>query len=1460
MKTKLLLTYLFILIVCFTYGNNDKYRLILVDDPSSTITIGWNQISGTSPIVHYDTVDHGTNHALYTFSKTEDRAVSHKGMDNRFVRLTGLTPNTNYYFVINDSQGTSQRFWFKTAPNDNSRLSFIAGGDSRNNSTPRQNANLLVSKLKPHAVFFGGDMTDSNSSTQWQQWLNDWQLTTAGDGRMFPIIPARGNHETDSSTIYNLFDTPNTNSYYAMTFGNNLIRTYTLNSEISVLGDQLTWLQNDLATSSGLTWKMAQYHKPMRPHAAWKAENNTQYDAWAQLFYDESVRLVVDCDSHMAKTTWPVKPSAEPGNDEGFVVEQTNGTVYTGEGCWGAPLRSNDDDKSWTRNSGSFNQFKLIFVDPTKIELRTIDVNNAASVGSVSNTDPFTLPTLLNVFTPSTGAVVTISNTNDSSCPAVGSPCDDGDSNTSFDEEDGSCNCIGLTTNDITELDIPVATGSDDAEELISTGAVDIFSTDLELINDADSSDQLVGIRFTNVQIPPGAIIERAYIQFQTDEVNSALDPTNLVVHGELSSNSTTFANTTNNISSRSLTTNSASWNDVKKWGKVGQSYFNQRTPNLKTVVNEIFTQPSWLEGNAMTFIISGTGRRVAEAYNGTQAPILKIIYSFNCPIDSIELGTLGDCDELTDTYSQDIIINYSDAPTTGTINVNGQSFTIGTSPQTVTLTGLSADGFDVDLTAYFSEEPTCVVSEESFFEAPSNCSNGGIPDNTPNDNINLALVTDATRSGSVTNGRGVIDNIFYDPSISQYYAVSNWNEYGLSYNVNIGKPTVDEGIEYLINWQNVKYINYVTFGGSYTSNNQEQPNTMWLISYRKDGNWITLAQGQGGWIDGGIFEWGGSNFNPIEADALRVQLYSDGIHDVKNTQLRARGGLSNSTNDSNTTPKATLIQYLSPGNSCGVSLPSGSILYCSGDWIYSDGPDETSGNKDSIIANGTYIIEEDKVVELNDLEISSGATVIVKEGASLTIKGDLINNGNLELQSISSKYSSLIVEGISTGNVLYKRHVNSAAGTGASTTANDLISAPVTGQNFGSFRATNSNILSGTIAGNTSFLFGPFSPSTVSYVNYSSSDDTSILSAGQGYRSGSTNNSTYTFDGIVETSNVNVPIVAGGASNWNLIGNPYPSYLKVQDFLNNLSNSGLIDENAVGIYGYDGSATDGWTIYNLATTTVNTLIAPGQGFFVDAETSGNISFTPSMRSKGTADDFILGRNSNALTYLKINGQANNKSYHTDFYFNANASLGLDPGYDASIWNNTPPNFSIYSQLVQENNGIAMALQAFNSEDLSSIVIPLGVNTNEGESFTFSILETTLPDDINIYLEDRLNNTNALLNNSDYTFTPTNAVSGIGRFYLHITSSQVLNTLEQTLNTLRIYANKSQQSVVINGLLNTDTTFKLYDINGRVVNSKSLDITKNIQSIDVSILSKGIYIVELTSNSNEKRTEKLIIQ
>lgn len=656
-----------ILLSISVFGNTDRYRLILNSDPATTITIAWDQISGTNPVVHYGLTDQGTNHSAYTLSKTVDRSISYRGMDNQFARLTGLMADTVYYFVIHDSQGTSQRFWFRTAPDDLSRLSFIAGGDSRNNRTPRQNANELVSKLKPHAVFFGGDMTDDDNSSQWQDWMDDWQLTTSADGRMIPIVAARGNHE-GSTSIYNLFDTPTSDSYYALTFGDDLIRAYTLNSEISVSGNQRTWLENDLDNNTQVRWKMAQYHKPMRPHTSSKSEGNAEYTAWAQLFYSKGVRVVVDCDSHTAKTTWPVRPYGGPGSDEGFIQDNICGTVYTGEGCWGAPLRNNNDDKTWTRNSGSFNQFKLIFVDTSRIELRTIKVDNASSVGSVSNNNPFSLPVALDVWSPSNGAVVTLlpaasfaktdiefyantptdylSGNNLTLGVDILSPAGaidsvdfyvDGvlsftdfaapfeltgnylngqyhieavatDTNGIIDHEDIIIN-VGSYSKTIS---LPIHSGDDDVEETQS-GVIYNSSSDLEMMYDdfefvsgTPNAFQKIGLRFQNVSIPKGAKVDSAYIQFRSDETDS--DPAFFVISAEDADHSAVFEDSpTANVSGRVKVPYSVNWNPPA-WTSTGQSGVAQRTPQLDSLLQLVINRANWVQGNSISFMIEGTG------------------------------------------------------------------------------------------------------------------------------------------------------------------------------------------------------------------------------------------------------------------------------------------------------------------------------------------------------------------------------------------------------------------------------------------------------------------------------------------------------------------------------------------------------------------------------------------------------------------------------------------------------------------------------------------------------------------------------------------------------------------------------------------------------------------------------------------------------------------------------------
>lgn len=391
-----------------TFGEVDSYRLSWRDDPATSMVIGWNQVSGSDPVVCYDTEGRGKHVDQYNHTQDPDRVVPYRGMTNHFVRLENLTPDTAYYFRVKDSEGVGQQLWFRTAPDRPQPFTFIAGGDSRSNPEPRRKGNTLVAKLRPLFVLFGGDYTGSGKPLEWEQWFNDWQLTISEDGRIYPVIPTHGNHENaDLQMMDKLFDTPHTNQYYSMGFAGELMRIWVLNTELykdpTSVPEQQAWIEADLPQYPGSQWKVAAYHRPMRPHTQRKAEGQDRIAAWAQLFYESGVDLVIESDTHMVKQTYPLRPSSEPGSYESFIRDDSSGTVYIGEGSWGAPMRPANDDKPWTMASDSFHQFKWIQVFQDEMLIRTVKFEQAEDVVPLTEKNLFEKPENMIFWKPETG-------------------------------------------------------------------------------------------------------------------------------------------------------------------------------------------------------------------------------------------------------------------------------------------------------------------------------------------------------------------------------------------------------------------------------------------------------------------------------------------------------------------------------------------------------------------------------------------------------------------------------------------------------------------------------------------------------------------------------------------------------------------------------------------------------------------------------------------------------------------------------------------------------------------------------------------------------------------------------------------------------------------------------------------------------------------------------------------------
>ncbi len=401
------------LFVSSAFGATTHHRLIWDKDPAHQAVIGFSPNgSSRSPYVKYG---YSTDEAQWTTANVNASRTFSGSLTSHFARLTNLTANSAVYYRVCDSAGCGERFWFKTAPTDNTPFVAVAGGDTRTGWTTRREGNALIAKLRPLFIMHGGDFTNANSASEMNEFLSDYALTYSQDTinaiaykRIYPLIPAHGNHEDNNyETLCQVFgvDSNGDGQCTALdTFGgfniSPLLRVYTLNSQFQNSGwsseasAMNSWLDSDLANNGGSAkWRFAQYHKPLFPHYSGKSDNLTLFNWWANDFYNASMNLVVESDTHINKLTTTVVPSGS-----NFVATTNGGTVYVGEGSWGAPARSANDPKSWTIDLASIQQFKVISVSNDNVEVRTAQFDGTAATLSRTDraNDPLLLPANVN--------------------------------------------------------------------------------------------------------------------------------------------------------------------------------------------------------------------------------------------------------------------------------------------------------------------------------------------------------------------------------------------------------------------------------------------------------------------------------------------------------------------------------------------------------------------------------------------------------------------------------------------------------------------------------------------------------------------------------------------------------------------------------------------------------------------------------------------------------------------------------------------------------------------------------------------------------------------------------------------------------------------------------------------------------------------------------------------------------
>ena len=503
--------------------------------------------------------------------------------------------------------------------------------------------------------------------------------------------------------------------------------------------------------------------------------------------------------------------------------------------------------------------------------------------------------------------------------------------------------------------------------------------------------------------------------------------------------------------------------------------------------------------------------------------------------------------------------------------------------------------------------------------------------------------------------------------------------------------------------------------------------------------------------------------------------------------------------------------------------------------------------------ANNNPTISTSDVV-CNRLTVNSSRILTIGASASINISA-INNNGTIIMQSSATTSAALKATSISgSGTYKYQKYV-------AGSSTNDLITAPFSGETFSSLVGNNSGVLVQNTSPTTEYLFGPFDNDTGEYLTYDSTTNAlTVLSAGQGYRAGTTSGATLEFTGTFETTNQTVAINEGSDGTygkWNLVGNPFPSYLDLDGFLDD-NNTGVLEIVNTAVYAYDGDDSNGsnWTIYSLNETS-NVKIAPGQAFFVASSSGGgNLNFNTSRQTVTGGDDFLVPQAQTIDSSFKLKLESSNSLTHTDFYFNSNAGEGLDIGYDVGTYANLASSFSLYSKLASgEYFETNFAIQTISNDLSETVVIPLGVHTSAGESHSISIDDVSLLESINVYLKDYETGALTLLNNGAYSFSTDSNLEGISRFELRLTNTTLgIESDELITNFKAVYQNGG---VVLVGDFNLDDKVEIYDIMGRLTQSHTIGGNHSIE-INKDELANGVYLAKINRKGNSK-TIKFII-
>lgn len=388
----------------------------------------------------------------------------------------------------------------------------------------------------------------------------------------------------------------------------------------------------------------------------------------------------------------------------------------------------------------------------------------------------------------------------------------------------------------------------------------------------------------------------------------------------------------------------------------------------------------------------------------------------------------------------------------------------------------------------------------------------------------------------------------------------------------------------------------------------------------------------------------------------------------------------------------------------------------------------------------------------------------------------------------------------------------------------------------------------SGATAGQTAMLYG-----------------TNKFERGKGYQVVPDNDDAgIQFGGTLHTGAIPITLTRSGTNvdkpGFNLIGNPYPSYLDWAQV--NTANTAILQSSTMWyrtkklnqaselVYQF-------WTVNGDGVSSPNgasQFIPPMQAFWVRTIIGGgNLQLTNTMRSHAPTTDYLFkapAAKKSELQLLRLQVSNGTNTDEAVIYFSANASNSLD-SYDSPKMSNEDENVA---EIFTRSGNEQLVINAMNSIPKDT-EITLGFVPGTATSFSIKANElSNLPSDLKVILKDKITLAETDLTDGISKYDFNNVTTVADRFSVIFRTAGSTTGLDRSIDQ-KFYAysnNKNQLTVSYISESNVSTVVNVFNSMGQCVVNQNLISNTTIIKHD---FKPGVYVVKVNNT-----TRKVIIK